>query len=418
MQPADGEIGDSLGSNSKEANLDFDGIIFAYLEDDLSAEERELVEERLRTDPKFRARTDVVATICSLVPKGDLGGRARAVIGWKKLEARAELEKHGIPLSPLGTRRPHARRTASRPWPAMPLAPEDFVEFLRTELGTDSASDLADYVFDIVEETGKADRWICEVGQARDHGAISPAVAHFLICKFAELATMHSTRDRPSVLSRLSAEIVRLEREHGLEEDEHWTLKDGPPEWQALFDEWRAAFRELVMDMLLRNGQREIADPYAAGDGRLYWLGRALVFGDSEDDDSEAATVDRKSSEREATDAELAAQVRAEVGEEDDDDALMIDFILGEMPEADMDRVADRLRMDPKFRELATWTLLIWTVPLSTPADPALYELASRVTGDDEAKAERTRRKLKARRMLSELGINVSNIRKRPRSLG
>jgi hypothetical protein len=229
---------------------------------------------------------------------------------------------------------------------------------------------------------------------------------------------MHSTRDRPSVLSRLSAEIVRLEREHGLEEDEHWTLKDGPPEWQALFDEWRAAFRELVMDMLLRNGQREIADPYAAGDGRLYWLGRALVFGDSEDDDSEAATVDRKSSEREATDAELAAQVRAEVGEEDDDDALMIDFILGEMPEADMDRVADRLRMDPKFRELATWTLLIWTVPLSTPADPALYELASRVTGDDEAKAERTRRKLKARRMLSELGINVSNIRKRPRSLG
>ena len=175
------------------------------------------------------------------------------------------------------------RRTAQRSSPAKPLDPKDFVQRLAAGLGTDSVKPLVKHVFRIVENSGQPNRWIFEVKRARERGALSPEVAHFLIYKLAETAMTPLTVTHP-VLSRLDAKIERIEREHGLEEGEYWHVHEGPPEWQALDHESGAVFDELLMDILPTQWQREIAEAHAAGDEGVFMAGRALVFGELDAD--------------------------------------------------------------------------------------------------------------------------------------
>jgi hypothetical protein len=172
-------------------------------------------------------------------------------------------------------RRRIARRASP---PTKPLDPKIFVQRLIVALGTDRADQLVRYAFDIVEQTGKPNRWIFEVKRARDRGAISPVVARWLIFKFAELAMTELTITHP-VLAELLGRIESIEREHGLEEGEYWYVHEGPPEWQALNREWETLFDELLVDILLRNGEEEIAVAYAEEDDALLLEGAALVFG-------------------------------------------------------------------------------------------------------------------------------------------
>lgn len=85
--------------------------------------------------------------------------------------------------------------------------------------------------------------------------------------------------DTHPVLSRIGAELERIEREHGLPEGEYWHVHEGPPDWQALNREWDAVYDELLIDIFLRNGEREMAEACAAGEqSPLYDEGRALIF--------------------------------------------------------------------------------------------------------------------------------------------
>jgi hypothetical protein len=171
------------------------------------------------------------------------------------------------------------RRIARRPSPSKLLDPKTFVQRLVAELGSDSAKGLVSQAFAIVEDSGKPNRWIFEVKRARERAAISPALAHFLIYKLAESAMEQLTVTHP-LLSELSAHIELIEREHGLDEDEHWFAQEGPPEWQALNRDWETVFDELMIDIFLLNGERELAEAYAAEDEELFMAGRALIFGD------------------------------------------------------------------------------------------------------------------------------------------
>jgi hypothetical protein len=188
-----------------------------------------------------------------------------------------KLERQGIDVESLLKRRAH-NSTIALLLPRSPVDPRNVVDFLAAELGTDSAEILVDYVFDIVEDTGDPDRWISEVGRARDRGALSPPVAHFLIDNIAEWATSHLSTMHP-VLSGLNAQIKRIEREHGLQEGECWHVNEGPPEWQALCDEWKTVSEELLIDILVRNGEREVAEAHVDGHEGQYMLGRAEIFG-------------------------------------------------------------------------------------------------------------------------------------------
>jgi len=188
-----------------------------------------------------------------------------------------ELERRGIDVESLLKRRSQTL-ALSFLLPRTPADPRVVVDLIATELGTDAAEILVDYVFELVMETGKPDPWIREVGLARDRGALSTAVAHFLIYHLAEWAIQHLSTTHP-VLVELNAQTRRIERDHGLAEGEDWKANEGPAEWQALCKEYETVSEELLMDILLRNGEREVARAHAAGDNAQFDLGRAEIFG-------------------------------------------------------------------------------------------------------------------------------------------
>src|SRR5690348_10623452 len=66
-------------------------------------------------------------------------------------------------------------------------------------------------------------------------------------------------------------------------------------------------------------------------------------------------------------DEELEAAVRAEIGPEYDEYALITDYLAGELSPADQERVKERLRTDPKFRALAEPLIMVWN--RSVPPD-------------------------------------------------
>lgn len=164
-----------------------------------------------------------------------------------------------------------------------PSNPKDFVRRLIPNLGSLAGMVLVDQVIDIVKESGTPDRWILEVAGARDRGDLGPAVAHFLIEKLADSAATALVVSHP-VLSKLTEVFVVLTHDPERPDGEHWDVEEWPLEWRALLEKWVTVFDELVREILLRNGECEIADANACGDRELYEVGRLMVFG--ADDDS------------------------------------------------------------------------------------------------------------------------------------
>lgn len=187
------------------------------------------------------------------------------------------------PWRPRHWREPRTRSaTSDALWAggiAMPPEPRDLVEFIAAELGSEPAKGLVRYVFNVVERTGQPDAWIREVSSARTRGTLSPSVANFLIYQLAEWATVPLSGTHP-LLSQLEARMEAIEREHGLKKGEYFLLNEAPVEWRAVNRVWEAVVDELMTEIFLRNGEREIAEAYAATQQGLYEEGRVLLFGD------------------------------------------------------------------------------------------------------------------------------------------
>jgi len=169
-----------------------------------------------------------------------------------------------------------SRRRTRRPSSA-PMGPSAFARRLPGEVGTERGKRFVREALLVVDATGKADGWIREVQRARDAGALSPAVARFLIFKFAE-ATISALIGIDRRLASITSQLRRIEQEHGLEEGEYWYVDEGPPEWQALNREFDRVTDEIMTETFLRHGELELAaNPQAEGD-ELYSEGAALVF--------------------------------------------------------------------------------------------------------------------------------------------
>jgi hypothetical protein len=266
-------------------DLTLDTVMMNYLAGSLSPAERQLVEQRKRTDKKFRARAQRLTRVWKLLDEWrdppdfrDPPIEAEAEFTSVEGESRLERATRGIHRRPS----PRARRFTPRGF-RPPHDAKDFVWRLAPELGTDHGMILVDQAFDIVEETGEPDSWILEVGRARDRGTLRTAVAHYLIWHFADSALVELAFTHP-VLSGITTEIMDFERKHGIDEDKRRHLIDGPSEWAELYREWITAYNELVMETFWRNGEGGIADTYAVRDEALYTLGRTLIFGDESDD--------------------------------------------------------------------------------------------------------------------------------------
>jgi hypothetical protein len=275
----DAEIEAWLGAESNEDGA-FNRLMIAYHYGDLSKEHRLRIEERIRTEPEFRAKAEQLTEIFTLSEKEpDAAACAEGERSWRKAKVRMKLEEQGVNVQSLSKRWPHPRRIALRPWPAVPLEPKDFVRRLAAALGSDSAKWLVMNALRMVEETEKVDRWILAIRRARHRGTLSPAVAHFLIWELTQSAMMQWNTSGP-LLSRLSAELQQRQHEFEHKDGEYWELWEGPPEWQTLYDKWEETFCMLFMSILLWNGESEILQAYLFGEGsRLYRDGRNLIFG-------------------------------------------------------------------------------------------------------------------------------------------
>jgi hypothetical protein len=93
-------------------------LLTEYFAGDLSEDDRRQVEERLRTDPKFRALADSLEPLWtlpgSLRRKPTLVEQVAAERTWQDLKKRIELAEHGIPTPTLSERR--AKRRRNRSW--------------------------------------------------------------------------------------------------------------------------------------------------------------------------------------------------------------------------------------------------------------------------------------------------------------
>lgn len=157
------------------------------------------------------------------------------------------------------------------------MGPSAFARRLPGEVGTERGKRLVRQALSTVEITGKPDGWIREVQRARDVGAISAAIARFLIFKFAE-STITALIDSHPRLAAISKQVERIEREHGLEEDEYWYVHEGPPEWQALNQEFDRVVDEIMAETFRRNGELELAANAGVEGDPLFREGGSLLF--------------------------------------------------------------------------------------------------------------------------------------------
>jgi len=169
------------------------------------------------------------------------------------------------------------RRRFRAPRRIAPLDPETFARRIATKVGTEYGTELHRRVLDIVMRTGDADPWIRAVQRLRESGAISAAVARFLIFQFVEMTPSVLMETDPE-LADISAQIDAIRRAHGLADDEDWYVDEGPPEWQALQQQWNERTDVLMSEIFQRHGEHELASMNDPSGDPLFEAGRAEMF--------------------------------------------------------------------------------------------------------------------------------------------
>jgi hypothetical protein len=151
-------------------------------------------------------------------------------------------------LTELGIKPPPFKRR-----PPKPIDPTEFVQRLLAAKDSDEAKQLMEDVTDIVEDTGQPDVWIAEATRARQSGVFRAEVAEFFILQLARSATRRLVWT-DSVLLALDARMRRMQDDDG---------DAALAEWEFLNTKWEMRWNELLRQILLRNGEPEIARAYA-----------------------------------------------------------------------------------------------------------------------------------------------------------
>ena len=260
------------------ARLVAEVAVYRYLGGELCPANRQRVEELLRTDLEFRAYLEKCTKRWNSPEwTADPALSAHVQLGMEQLIVHLELKKDGIHIPFASHRARYPGRSTREALPPPPLDPIEFVERLAGELGTHPAKLLVRDAFRVVEASGDPDPWIIEVARARERGSISADVAHFLIWQLAESAIMHDGVRHPE-LSKLTAEIERIEREHGVEEGTEWISPKYPRRWRNLYDVWEEASARLMFAILVRTREREVWDALAKN-REVFGRGRRAILG-------------------------------------------------------------------------------------------------------------------------------------------
>ena len=346
--------------STKDIDADY-ALITGFLADELSSDDRRWVEYLLGNDSRFRnlAEPQIRKWGVSLgyTPDADLGeiiDRIHFQRTSKRSRRRIRRTEEGIAQASPSGRRPHASS----------LEPKKCVERLVVAWGSRYAKRLTKKIHNLVMRTGKPDPWIAEIARARALGAIGRDDANHLILKLACAATMIlEVRDpRYSLLPRL-AEMDPVRWEQGVVEDEDRDESDGDPEWEAALHAEVERDDELVMEILLRNREVELAEEYLAwrrdlirggGTSAGEWLEyakkkRTMASVDNDGsravDDTEPAITDDLPL---PCNAVIESWFSVEVGQMTRPlEALLTAYLKNELPREYRGRVEERLARDP-----------------------------------------------------------------------
>ena len=96
----------------------------------------------------------------------------------------------------------------------------------------------------------------------RDRGTLPKALAFGHIARaltwLAESRVQASHRS--GELAELSEDIKAIEKAHGLGAKDFWPNGEGPPEWQALNDQYNRAAIEIAAELMCQHGEDEMAE--------------------------------------------------------------------------------------------------------------------------------------------------------------
>ncbi len=110
-----------------------------------------------------------------------------------------------------------------------------------------------------LDESCSLGPWIAAARSLEARGIISfDAAVHFAERFLECISFRSSSTDAEKV--RLSEGMQRIEKEHGLTEEEYWTLDEAPPEWLALSEAWDRRDDVIQIEVLRELGHDDIAD--------------------------------------------------------------------------------------------------------------------------------------------------------------
>ena len=136
--------------------------------------------------------------------------------------------------------------------------------------------------------------WLAAARSLEARGVISADAVVYFAEIFLECVTLQATGSDPELL-HLHDEMERVERAHGLREDEYWHLDEAPAEWNALNEAWERRDRAIRVATLHGLGHDDIAELLERNPGEFEarcTAGHLDVWGVSEDEFLEGGSPD------------------------------------------------------------------------------------------------------------------------------
>ena len=107
-----------------------------------------------------------------------------------------------------------------------------------------------------------------ELQSRRERGELPAKRADQLIDSVTEWEAVTKNYS-DSVLRAIGARIKQVERQHGLQDDEHWFTYEGPPEWQLLNRAWATLLDAAQAKLLTGYGEQRLAERLARAESGL-----------------------------------------------------------------------------------------------------------------------------------------------------
>jgi hypothetical protein len=153
-----------------------------------------------------------------------------------------------------------SRRRNRRPTPTTDRRPPDVrLEVLVREPNAERGQRMLQRIRQDLDAAPDPEPWLTAARTLNERLIISDDALYYFVELFTECLLYPGANRDPSLV-QIHADMVAIERAHGLRENEYWRVDDAPPEWQSLNAAWERRANELVASTLRELGHADIAD--------------------------------------------------------------------------------------------------------------------------------------------------------------